>query len=74
VNRRAAKAGVFVVSGALMIELMGEGKAHAEYNVPAPSATVVGGQINSNVASYDVSISPMNYQTTATHLIRVVKG
>lgn len=77
-DHRWALAGVLAISGALVsVEVLGERQFHADYNVPAPTVTVTGNQIYSNVASYDLGIDfpgPMGYQTAATNLILVVKG
>jgi hypothetical protein len=75
---RWALPGVLVVSGAVVsVEVLGENKAHADYNVPAPTVTVQGNQANANVTAAVLSFGPgpMSYQTAAaTNLILVVKG
>ncbi len=77
-NHGGKLVGVLGVSIALVgVEVLGERQFHADYNVPAPTVTVTGNQVYSNVASYDVSVDypgPMGYQTAATNLILVVKG
>jgi hypothetical protein len=74
-DNRWALAGVLAVSGALVgVEVLGENKAHADYNVPAPTAIVIGNQMNTNVAAAMVSSGPMGYQTVATNLFLAVKG
>jgi aspartate ammonia-lyase len=75
-DHRLALAGVLVVTGALVgVEVLGENKAHGDYNVPAPTVTVNANQATNATAtmvSFDLNL--MDYQTAATNLILVVKG
>jgi len=78
-NDRWAKVATAVcVSGALLcVEVFGESKAHASYNVPGLTVTVANANIaNTNVSAYAViGPGPMNYQTkTAVNLFLQVKG
>ncbi|MGA6988629.1 MAG: hypothetical protein WBZ01_21435 [Terriglobales bacterium] len=74
---RGVVAGVLVIS-VLGVEVWGESMAHANFNVPAPRATI--NQMVSNVANtvvYDsgIEVIPRGYGTGAStaHII-VVKG
>ncbi len=73
-NIRLVRISGLVISGALLGAEFLDGKAHADYNVPAPTVAVVNAVPVSNTAA-QITTGPANYQTMAhTNVFLSVKG